>query len=725
VNQLLSFARFELRYHLRRPVTWVFAFSLALFGFLAMTTDVVRFGGAGGKVLNNGPWLVNTAIMVFTLLGTVVTSAIAGTAVLRDFEYKSHELLFTTRLRKPAFVFGRFLGAYLVTVLVLSATALGLWLGAHAPWLDPEKIGSAPFGTYLWPLLLYVVPTGLFASALFFAVGVLTRSFVAVYVQGVVLFIGYSLGNALIADIEQETLAALVDPFGFNATSLITRSWTIAEKNSLLLPVDGTFLLNRLLWVAVGLLILLGAYRLFRMEASPRRRGGGKAEPAAPPASRGPVELPRVTPATGPRVELARGVALVRLYFRNIVRDRAFLAITLIGALITVVNAFYADLMYGTAVYPVTYVMIEVLASFDLFFLILTTMYAGELVWRERAIKGDLILDATPTATPLVFASKLGALVLVEAVLYGALILTGVVVQALKGYTNFELGLYLGYVYGIALPGIVLMTVFAFFVHVVCDNKLIGNGVVIAYYLITIALRYWGVHDNLLRFNQFPTPTYSDMNGYGPNLGPWLWFNAYYFAFAGLMLAVARLFLVRGQVHSWRARLRLARARVTPGWLAVAGAALLVYLGLFAFIRYNTHVLHEFRDEDDQKALQAEYERSYKQYEGLAQPRRLQGHPAPRQQERRGHPRRPPLPARHLEGPRAPLRPPLAGRARRQAGPLHHPPPRRAARPWRRADPALRPRRRARGLRQRRPPDRHRRQRQLRPQHRHRPRDRL
>ncbi|MFY0541088.1 hypothetical protein [Nannocystis pusilla] len=681
--------------------------------------------------------------MVFTLMGTIFTSAIAGTAVLRDFEYKTHELLFTTRLRKSAFVLGRFLGAYVVTVLVLACSALGLWIGSYMPWLDADKIGVAPPGTYLWPVLVYVVPTGLFVSALFFAVGVLTRSFVAVYIQGVVLFIGYSVANSLVSDIEQEQLAALLDPFGFNATNLINRYWTVAEKNSLLLPMDGALLLNRLLWIGIGALILLAAYRMFRMEAAPRGRKAAKAAKVEPelPAVRAPAVLPRVTPSVGPRVELARLVALVRLHYRSIVRERAFLALGAIAVLMTVVNAFYADLLYGTTVYPVTYAMVEVITGSALFFVIISALYAGELVWRERGFKCDQLVDATPTRSPLVFASKVVALLGVEATLCGALILAGIAVQAIKGYGNFELDVYLGYIYGVAFPGIALLTLLAFFIHVVTNQKLVANGLIIAYYMVMLVLSFWGVHDNLFRYSQFPDPVYSDMNRYGPSMGAWLWFMAYYFSFAGLLLAVARLFLVRGQVQGLRAPApgsrtpdpALARGhRRPPG-----GVPRPVRLhppqhprpqplprqgrpgGAAGRLRARVQAVRAPAAAADRRRRRARRPRA------RARPGHLQGHPAPGQQVRCGHSDRPCLPARRADDPRAPLRPALRGRARRQADALHDPPPGRAARARRRDDAALRPRRPARGLRQRRPRHRHRRQRQLRVERRHRPEHRL
>lgn len=621
MNQLLSFARYELRYHLRRPVTWVYAFSMALFGFLAVTTDAIQIGGAGGRVLANSPWLIGQLVMILSLVGTVFTSAIAGTAILRDFELKTHELLFTTRLGKPAFVFGRFLGAAAVTVGVLACSALGLWLGAHMPWLDADKLGAVPRFTYLWPVLLFVVPNGLLASAVFFAVGVLTRSFIAVYVSGVALFIGWSLANAIDVDIERERLAALLDPFGLNASELITRYWTIAEKNSKLLAPDGLFWANRALWLAVAALVLFAAYRLFRMEAFARAFRRKQPGDDAPPVRRPAAPLPQVDPVAGLRAGVGRLRALVRLYYRAIVRDRAFLAITAIGMAITTVNAFYADSMYGTTVYPVTYAMIEVIGSFGLFFLILTALYAGELTWSERQLRADQLLDATPTASPLIFAAKIGALVLVHASLLGALILTGIAVQAIKGYTHFELDVYLGYLYGIVLPGAALVTFVAFFLHTLANHKHVGTGLVVTYYLLTIVSGAWGLQDNLLRIGGFRDPIYSAMNGYGPNLLPWAWFTTYYLAFAALLLTIARLLLARGRETGLRARLRTARARVTGPWLANFGACLVGWLGLFLYIRHNTHELHTFRTDDDDKALQAEYERTYKRYEDLPQPR--------------------------------------------------------------------------------------------------------
>ena len=619
MNQLLSFAGFELRYHLRRPLTYVFMATMFFFAFLFGVTDLIGIGGVGGKIALNSPWALNSILMILTLVGMIVTPAISGTAVLRDFELKTHELLFTTRLSKPSFVLGRVLGAYLVTVLIYSASALGIAAAMLWPWIDAEKLGPGGLANYLWPIIVYVLPNALIACALFFAVGILTRSFVAVAIQGVVLFVGYSTAQSLLGDLENKTLAALLDPFGLNATRAVQESWTVIEKNSLLVPVQGLLLQNRLLWCGFAVLVLGLAYRLFRMQAMLGGRRRGKPEPVvvAPPA-RSDLVLPPVT--LRPRA-LAELRTLIGLYYRGITSGLPFRALVGVGMIFTVAVALDADTIYGTTTYPVTYAMVDVISSFGLFYLIITAFYSGELVWRDRSLRSDQIQGATPVASTSVFAAKVVGLLLAHAVLMLALIAVGVAIQAIKGYTNFELDVYFGLLFGSTFPGLLLTTLLAFFLQVLVNNKYAGIGLVVCSYIFLIAMGAWGLDHRLYGFGRLPDITYSAMNGYGPNVGAYAWFFAYYFAWAMFLMALARLLLVRGTDAGWRARLRAARGRLTPAWYAFAGLALAAWIGLGAFIHHNTNVLNVYRNRDANDALQAEFERSYKQYEKLPQPR--------------------------------------------------------------------------------------------------------
>ncbi len=53
--------------------------------------------------------------------------------------------------------------------------------------------------------------------------------------------------------------------------------------------------------------------------------------------------------------------------------------------------------LYGTNSYPTTYSVLGLINGFTLFFYIITIFYSGELIWKERVVKFDLIVDAMPS----------------------------------------------------------------------------------------------------------------------------------------------------------------------------------------------------------------------------------------------------------------------------------------------------------------------------------------
>jgi ABC-2 type transport system permease protein len=65
-----------------------------------------------------------------------------------------------------------------------------------------------------------------------------------------------------------------------------------------------------------------------------------------------------------------------------------------------------------------------------LFLVVITTFYAGELVWKERGMKYDQIHDALPIPGWLNFASHFVALTIVQIVVIAILTLTGMALQA-------------------------------------------------------------------------------------------------------------------------------------------------------------------------------------------------------------------------------------------------------------------------------------------------------
>jgi ABC-2 type transport system permease protein len=631
----LETVRFELGYYLRRISTWVYFLIFFGIGLLLVLmaggmweSAVVSFGGSGGNIKVDSPYVTLQLTVALMLFGVIVTAALLGNSVYRDYEAVIHPLFFTAPITRFSYLGGRFLGALLVNALVMLSIPLGLMAGAVFPGTDRARFGAFELAGYLQPYLVVVLPTLLLTGAIFFALAAFTRQMLPNYIGGVVLVFGYLLAGTLMSDLENERRAALLDPFGGNAIGLATKYWSPAQRNELLLPLEGIFLWNRLLWLAVGVAVFALVYTRFRFTHVAAERSSRKKVVQEEEAARAPYAAPRRIALPVPAREFGFGAQLAqyrsvaRRSFWSIVGNRYFYAILAAALLFMAITAQEVGKMYGTTTWPVTYQVLGMLdASFALFLLIIITFYTGELVWQERDVRLQQVQDATPVPTWVPFAGKLTAMAFVVVVLQAVLLVTGIATQAAKGYTNFELGLYLRTLFGTALLSQLLLCVFVMLVHVLVNHKYMGHLMVILYFVFSGLMSQFGLEHNLYRYGSGSTGTYSDMNTYGPWLEPWGWFKSYWVAWAVLLAVLTNLFWVRGQETRMGWRTRLARFRFRRPALAATAVAGAIVVGLGGFIFYNTNVVNEYTTTREGQETRAEYEKLYKRFQDAPQPR--------------------------------------------------------------------------------------------------------
>ena len=167
----------------------------------------------------------------------------------------------------------------------------------------------------------------------------------------------------------------------------------------------------------------------------------------------------------------------------------------------------------------------------------------------------------------------------------------GVLGQMRMGYFDFEIGLYLRILFGLQLIDYLLFALLVFVVHAVVNQKHLGYLVALIAYGVIVFPSILGLEHHLLIYGSGPRWTYSDIRGFGPSLGPWLWFKLYWAAWAVLLAVAARLLWARGTERSLWSRLQLARRRFTRATAGVAATAVALILSLGGFIFYNTNVL--------------------------------------------------------------------------------------------------------------------------------------
>lgn len=613
-------AAFELRYQLRSPVFWVGALLFFLMAFGATTSEDIQIG-ARGNVHVNAPYIIVQTLGILGVFGIFVSTAFVAGAVIRDDETGFAPLLRSTRVGKTAYVLGRFSGATVVAFLVMVAAALGLFVGAFMPWLDPSRLGPVRVWPYVYTLLAIVLPTLLVTASSFFALATVTRSLMWTYIGAVAALVLFVITRALLRDPAYDVAGALADPFGIVALQVTTKYWTAAERNTLLPPLSGLLLANRALWLGVGLVMLGVAWRLFRMDGAPLWQRRARPQPAAtaeaPPARR-QGGLPAARPGAA---RWSQFWAVARFDARSVFRSPAFFVLLAMGVFNAWGGLWYASRLYGTEVFPVTRLMVKALAeSFAIIPLIMAAFYAGELVWRDRQQRLHEIVDATVAPDWAHLLPKVAAVVGVLLATGLAGLATAVVVQLVRGWTVLEP---LHYLLWYLLPQTVaaaLVAVLAVFVQTVVPHKMIGWAVMLAYVVATLVLGSLGFEHPLYLYGLSPEVPLSDMNGRGHFWRAEAWFQAYWAACAVLLVVLAHALRRRGAEATLRQRLAQLPRRLKgwPGaWALLAGTA---WAGLGGWIFYNTNVLNEYVTRPEREARQARYERDLLAYEQLPQP---------------------------------------------------------------------------------------------------------
>lgn len=617
---LLQLLKMERRLLLRNGVFWVVMAVFGAIGFAMLASDNVSYGGGVGNVMRNAPAVTTVVLGSFSVLSVLLTTIFVGGIALRDFEQRTAELFFATPMRKGVYLAGRFGGGFLASLGVMLAVVFGMWLGSKMPWLDQARLGPTPWGAYAWSFAVLVVPNLLFLSALLFALATATRSMLYTYIGVIAFFVLWMLSDSLSSDISTRWIAALVDPSGGAGISDQIRYWSSDQLNRQLPPLSGLLLGNRTLFLGLTALLLWATYALFRIDREGlvlRRRKA--ATPLADESNT--VVLPVVQLRSGFSARLTQFLHQVRFDLRQTLLGAPLVVIVLVWLVVVGVIFYSGGRMYGTAMYPVTGQMqMSMNGSMSLLLVIVLTFYAGELVWRERSQGVAEATDAYATPDWIPLASKLSALACVVVLFHVVGALLGMGYQLVHGYTRLEPLLYLRAML-LDCTVYLLMAALAVFLQAVSGNKFIGYLLMIVVLVGRMALGMLDFDHLLYTFGRASPTPYSDMNHWGHFIGPTLWFRAYWGALCVALLVLAYMLWPRGTTLHWRERLMQLRRRLRGAAAAALTVSLLAFVGIGGWIFYNTNVLNRYVPGDLAKQRSADYEKAYRQYKDLPQPR--------------------------------------------------------------------------------------------------------
>ncbi|MEM7372978.1 MAG: hypothetical protein AAF587_30430 [Bacteroidota bacterium] len=628
--------QFELSYWMRNPL--LYGFSIILFGlsFLTMWGMSAEAHIGDNIVMMNSYYKINNMANMFALLLIFLLPAIIGHSVFRDYSSRFYTVFYSFPFTKTHYLGAKFLSAFCVVAIIVCLLTAGFMLGSIMPGVKDAAMLPFDILNYLHLILLFLLPNMLFFGSVVWALTLATRNMYISFIGVILMVIVQYFAKGVLGSSGLDLWAAVSDPTGDAAVAYVARYWTLEERNMNSLPISGVILYNRLFWLLISVLILGWSFLRFEFhQFASVKKSRKKATTDQPiPLRKVPqISLPDVAKDYSFANQLRTTWHLSAVNFRAIVFSWPFASILLAGGLLVLFQQYQMGPQEGVVSIPTTANMLR----FPMFFFsaivnLLTFLYAGVLVHKDRLYRMNSFVDISPQADWVSLLSKLLSLLKMQLVLLSLVMIGGIIAQLLAGYYRLEIGHYLFELYLLQGIHFFAWACLALSIHTVFKRMYWGYFVLILIPLGNIVLPslgdYLGMNllkEPLLQFNTvrdiFLGFDYSDFHGYGSQLTTYFSYKLYWFFCSILLLIIGLLFWVRGLSFRWQERWTLARSRYRGGFSYSLLIALVLFIGTGGFIYYQEHVVSKvFFSEQEMEAISAKNEQQYGQLEGMVQP---------------------------------------------------------------------------------------------------------
>ena len=218
----------------------------------------------------------------------------------------------------------------------------------------------------------------------------------------------------------------------------------------------------------------------------------------------------------------------------------------------------------------------QISGSSGLFIIIILVFFSGELVWRDRDVQINEVIDSTPHSSLVPLFSKALSLLSLSILIHFSLVFVTIIYQLAMGYTEIEFSLYLkDFIYNL-FPFYFATCAAVVAIQVIVNNKYIGYVVsVIVLLVLDIILLVLDISSNMISFTATPYMIYSDLNGFGPsNIGVF-WFSVYWMLFAMFLFTLSGFIWNRGAVKSFKERLNGFKSNITKPYVIIVSLSLI------------------------------------------------------------------------------------------------------------------------------------------------------
>ena len=613
---------------------WQFYIYFALFfalSFGVMASVLGYFDAFTATTSSN--FYVNSPLAINGIIGQIATyvnfiiPTVIGATVYRDYKYNSHTLLFAYPFNKFQYLAGKFFSGYFITVIITLSIGIAFLIASILPFANEDLLGPIKILAYFQSYFIFVMPNIFFIGAIIFALVTLTRNQYIGFIFVIILLLANIVIANLTNNVDDKFVAALIEPYGNQALSYVTKYWTMDEQNTLLIPLDDVIIYNRLIWIGVGIVALIITYFSFSFSFSTKTFSlfnKKKSERFVKNnfGSIVKVNLPKVNYHYDFLSNLKTAINLSNVEFKSIVKNWIFISLMVILMVFIVISSYtLGQGLMGTRTYPVTWKVVDLINQFvGIFLSILIYLFSGILLNNALTSRMNLLVDATPIPNWSLLLSKFIALLKMIAVVFLVAIVSGILVQLYYGYFNFELDVYFKEYFVFQFIDYAIVVLFSLFIQSFFKNYLIGFFAILIAQMYGMALSKLGIEQSVFHFNSGPGYSYSDMNGFG-TVRDYFYYKLYWLLFGFILYGLTLLFYRRGILSSVKERLSLFVKRLKPIIIVPLSVIVIAFLGLGYGLYYQETKLEPYYTSQEIEKQQVDFEKKYKKFETYAQPR--------------------------------------------------------------------------------------------------------
>lgn len=605
MNTILAF---DLKSSLKRPLVYVVV--LVLFGFGVFSGNKFNlFVGEG--VFLNSPYSIGFITGILSLSIVFIACTLANSLLFKEFDSKIEGILFALPLTGKSFLSGRFLAFFLMTFAGFVSMMMGFSLGQFFR-SGPEMATGFDAWSYIYPVLVFGFFNTMLVCSFLFFVAYTSRLKLLVVVAGLLLYVLYMvvmlfsnspfMAGSMPQSLQAQTISAMVDPFGLSSYFLDSLDYTIAQRSTHLVPFLGYFLLNRIVFTLISILLLM--YTFIRFSPVSAKKGGKKKV-----SSKGSVYASVSTNLVG--VDTDFGIfSMVKSVLSFAKKDSIYLfkSISFIAICLLLIFHFgmemYAEIEKGIRIpqkYASSGLMSEtIIQNLNQLGMLLLVYFVNDVFWRSHT-SGFYMIENSTYFSSSKLKGHFVSIVLFLAGLTLLLIGEGLIFQAMYGYFWIDVMAYCGVFVFSTLP-LLLFTALLLWINYVSKSKVLAL-------CLSVLLAIFGFNPIAKKLLESPLwRIFSDFNG---NYSDFAGFGSYLFSFSlRLIFGACLIALIWLITHFFKQR----RFSVS----GTVAAVILVAISIFSGKRF----LEGYQpDKKESKAVfGANYEKKYRSYKEISQP---------------------------------------------------------------------------------------------------------